>query len=125
MAEHKTIPLAQAIPWHHGEIREVVVRMPTLAEYGQHGDPFRWVKAGKGEPVYIENDTAIAAYLECCVVEPKDRLAFDHVGLADAMKIKGALLDFFFEAKLAVFAPPSPTGSSSTSASSPRARRKR
>jgi hypothetical protein len=117
MAERVTITLKEPIPWHRKPITEIVLRPPNLVEYGRFGDPYSFVRpaGADAQAVYVENDQAVAGYMECCVVEPADKLALQHVRLADAMEIKAAILGFFVEARLANAPPDSPTPSSSTS----------
>lgn len=108
----KTILLSEPITGHHEVIREVVVRPPTLPEYGRIGEPYTWIRGADGQAVYVEQDGAISAYIEACIVEPKDKLLVEQIELRDAFAIKEAVLDFFHEARQAKTSPISPTISS-------------
>lgn len=115
MAKTVTVTLREPIVGHAGAITEVVLRPPGLTEYARIGEPWSVVPSANGEGVVVENDAAIAAYLECCFVEPKDPLLLGQVQLADAMRIKTELLNFFGAARQASMSPTSPTSSSSIS----------
>lgn len=111
-----TIQLSEPVVGHQGPITEVVLRPPSLPQYLAIGEPWSVVPAPDGrEGAVVENDAAIAAYGEACVAEPRDKLLLGQIGLADAMAIKDAILDFFVAARQARRSPTSPTSSSSTS----------
>lgn len=117
MAKSVTVALQEPITGHKGQITEVKVKAPGLALYQRHGDPFEFVRAGSGrkaQPVYVEYNEAIDAYLDACVELPagESPLLKDQIGLLDAMAIKDALLGFFGEARLALVSQTSPTSSS-------------
>lgn len=116
MAKTTTVMLREPLIGHGGPVREVVLKAPNLVQYAAIGNPVTLAPSAEGRPVVIENDAAIAAYIEACVVEPKDKLLLGQVQLADAMDIREAVLDFFVEARRARSTPSSPTSSSETSA---------
>lgn len=115
MPKTVTITLREPIVGHRGTITEIVLRAPNLTQYAAIGEPVTAVPGESGKLVYIENDQAIAGYMEACMVEPKDKLLLDQVQLADAMNIRDAVVDFFVEARRESRSPTSPTSSSSTS----------
>lgn len=88
MPKTVTLPLAEPIAGHHGPITAVTLREPIAREYFQHGDPASWVRGPDGSDVLVENDAVIQAYLRACLVEPKDPLAIETCGLADAIALR-------------------------------------
>jgi hypothetical protein len=115
MAKTVTVRLREPIVGHQGAVTEIVLRPPNLVEYARIGDPVSVVPDGGGGGIVVDNDAAIAAYVEACTVEPRDKLLLAQVSLADAMDVKDAILGFFAAARLARTSPNSPTSSSSTS----------
>ena len=105
----KTLQLIEPLIGHHETIREIVLRSPTLSEYGRLGDPDSWIALGDDKFYRVENDPAIAAYIDTCVVEPKDKLLLEQLSLADQIGLKRALIDFFDEARQARASLTSPT----------------
>ena len=96
-----------------GEVSEVILREPTLGDFMAFGEPVSFVQ--RGDSLYsVENDAAIRSYLEACVLEPKTSAYLRNLGLADAMRVKEALLDFFATARRRL-RPPAPSSSPSTS----------
>jgi hypothetical protein len=111
MPKKVTIPLTVPIVGHT-TIHEIVIQAPGLIQYAQIGDPVS-VMRGDGDQVQVvENDAAIARYIEDCIVEPRDKLILNQIDLVDAMTIKDALLDFFVTARLAKISQASQTPSS-------------
>ena len=104
----------EPISGHREMVTELVLRPPSGPEYMRIGEPCEVMPDPKGKPVVVDNDAAIAAYFEVCVVEPKDKLLLDQLGLADAMDVKDEIIGFFGAARRARRSPPSPTSSSST-----------
>jgi hypothetical protein len=107
-----TLTLAEPIVGHEGIIKAIVLRPPNLLEYARFGEPSSVVRGADGSGIVVDNDTAIAAYVEVCTVEPKETTLLEQVGLADAMSVKKAILDFFAAARQARLSPTSPTSSS-------------
>ena len=85
-------------PKLEGELTRVVLREPKLADYMAYGEPVKGIARG-GSFYTIENDAAIRDYLTACVIEPDSKAYLDNLGLADAMRVKEALLDFFAAAR--------------------------
>lgn len=109
MAKIVTIVLSEPIVGHRGVITEIVLKPPNLAQYMAIGEPVSVVPGPQGEGVVVDNDAAIAAYAEACMVEPKDKLLLDQVQLADAMEVKEAIIGFFLAARRARTSnPPAP-----------------
>ena len=95
-----TIELDKPLMGHGGaQIRHVVVREPTYAEYMQHGDPYVWVPIpGTDRAFPSENLDVIRAYSAICVSEPKDTLLLEQGGFEIGRKIKDAIMGFFLPA---------------------------
>ncbi len=106
-------------PKLEGELTRVVLREPKLADYMAHGEPVS-AASSAGAVFPVENDAAIRGYLYACAIEPDNRAYLDNLGLADAMRVKEALLDFFAAARdRARRAAPSSSPSISDGAPSP------
>jgi hypothetical protein len=104
MPKTATVELTDPFPGHGGsQVTKVVVREPRGSEYVTHGEPAVFARTGNnGAAVLAENDTAIKAYLDCCIVEPNSLLVMSQVSLIDMMKIKQEVLGFFQAARLAL-----------------------
>jgi hypothetical protein len=108
----KTVTVELLEPRLGGEVTRVVLREPKLSDYMVHGDPVS--VASRGGSLYtVENDAAIRGYLAACVVEPDNKAWVDNLGLADAMRVKEALLGFFAAAR-ELSRPAAPSSSPST-----------
>jgi hypothetical protein len=100
-----------------GEVSRVVLRPPTADEFWRLGEPVRFVSTGSS--IYqVEDPDIIRAYLDILVVEPNIKAHTKHLGLADAMRVREALFDFF-EAARGKMQPAAPSSSPSTSNGSP------
>ena len=96
MAE-KTIVLARPIQGHGRTHDSVRLREPTAREFFELGQPQSPVYA-KSAFTMSDNDTTIAEYVRRCIVEPVADVVLAQVSLADSMRIREAVLDFFTEA---------------------------
>lgn len=96
-----TIPLAAPIVGHNGPIAQVVVKEPTGRDYFTLGEPSVWARNADGTSYVVENTEVLEKYIERCIAEPTDPLLLSQLGLADAMKIREAVLDFFGAARQA------------------------
>lgn len=78
----------------HGEIFDTVtVREPRFEDLLALGEPYEIQRAGT-QDVVIENTAAVAAYVRRCIVAPGvEKLG--ELSIADARKVRGAVLDFF------------------------------
>jgi hypothetical protein len=99
-------------------ITHVLLREPNAAEYLQHGEVYIRSMTASGQFVSVENDAAIAAYLDVLIVEPKG-LPLVRVSLADGMRLKDAVLDFFGAALKAGSPPVSTVSSEASDGSTP------
>lgn len=84
------------------EIREVVLREPTLAELFQHGEPIEVTRTREGQVVTIEHPEILQIYLRNLVVSPKSTAILNTLPLVDAMRIKDEICGFFLAARLAM-----------------------
>lgn len=92
------VPLSTPIKGHAGPISEVVLRAPKAADFFELGEP-QVVAYGKEGLGYVaENTETVRAYIERLVIEP-DAMLLAQLSLADAMKVKSAVLGFFIDAR--------------------------
>lgn len=101
MARTVAVDLIEPIATHHGPAARVVLREPNGRQYADLGDPSVYARNPDGTAYVVENPAVIAQYLEGCIVEPEPLLTLPQLGLADAMRVKDALLDFFAAARQA------------------------
>lgn len=102
MAKTVTVKLSEPLVTHAGALSAVVLREPTASEYWENGEPTRWAYNPEGIGFRVENDMAIKAYIESCLIEPADKLLLGQIkSLKDGMAIKKAVLDFFQAAQTA------------------------
>lgn len=95
-----TVPLDKPIEGHGGKMHSTVsLRKPRPREYLRHGEPTSYARTAEKVTVAAENDAAIAAYIELCIVEPEPAIVLAACTLADTMRIKDAVLDFFYKAR--------------------------
>lgn len=110
------LDLIKPIDFDGRTVTHLVLREPNARELMVHGEPYIQSCTAEGQIVSIEDGAAIAAYLDAIVVEPAN-LPLDRVGLADGMRLKDAVLDFFGDARRAGL-PTARSASSETSAGS-------
>lgn len=99
MARTTTVDLAEPIVGHAGPITRIVLREPTARDYFSLGEPSVYARNGDGAIYSVENAEVIERYIERCIAEPQDSLLIGQMTLADAMRVKGAVLDFFTAAR--------------------------
>lgn len=82
------------------EITMVVMREPTTGEFFELGEPILLTQTEGGTSVIVHNNDVIRKYIQRCMFEPSSRLDFiDSLPLTDAVRLKGAVLDFFTDAR--------------------------
>lgn len=108
----KTIPLSEPIIDHGGPVHAIVLRAPTLSEYGRIGEPFTVRIGPDDKPVVIEHDDAIVRYMEILITTPSDMGLAEKIDLSDSIAVKEGILDFFAEARQDLMSRASPTSSS-------------
>lgn len=102
-----TITLIEPIKGHEGPITALTVREPTYREYFEIGDP-QIIAKNPDDTIYaVDNDKALQAYADKCI--NLDPLLLKQLCLADAMQVRGAILDFFLSARKAIPSPSAPT----------------
>lgn len=79
-----------------GRVTKVVLQEPTAPDFFALGAPRTWVKSAGGMAL-VDDDAAIKAYVERCIVEPDPLIAMRQMSVLDAMAVKDTLLDFFQE----------------------------
>lgn len=98
MAKPVTIKLIDPLEWHQDMLTSVDLREPTGRQYVELGEPRVLVRLADGGGYWIEQPSAITAYLERCIVHEGGVDLLNRMSLADAMNIKGELLGFFITA---------------------------
>lgn len=122
MSKTVTIPLSEPITEHRKTYTEIVVREPTWADIIGVGAPYTIHRDREDKAFLVYDETAIAHYVEACVVEPSTIL-MDKVGMREALAVREAIVGFFLAAAVgtgaAAGSTTSPTNSGSTAASVP------
>ena len=78
------------------EITKVVLREPTTRDFFEFGECMLLTQTDNGTTVVVQNHDVIMKYIRRCMVEPSGHLDFiDGLPLTDAMRLKGAVLNFF------------------------------
>ncbi len=115
----KTIPLSRTYDAFGAAFAAITLREPTFEDLFALGEVQEWqpVPGGvDGQLMLITHDDRIRAYAERLAGKDAGKLPL--LALADAVKVKGAIIDFFAEARKSDEPPttsPSDTGSASTS----------
>lgn len=119
MAKTKTVVLSEPIEGHDdARFSRLVFREPTYRELMALGEPTaRAYDVGHGMAYSADKDEVIRQYAEKLLVEPADALLLNQLGLADALRVKEAVLDFFSEARATIMKL-GPSSSSATQESS-------
>lgn len=98
MSKTVRIELAQPLAGHHGEISALVLRAPTWSDVMGVGSPYTIHRDKEDKPFLVYDEAAIAHYAEACLVEPRDPLLVQGLCLADTLKVREAVVDFFLAA---------------------------
>lgn len=85
-------------------VNEVIVREPNGRDFAELGEPYVFARNGKELIITAENENAIKAYIERCIVQPNVLLTMNGLKLADMIQVKEAILDFFAVARRAASA---------------------
>ena len=102
MPKSITISLDTPLTSHDGPVRSIVLREPNGADYIDLGEPFILTQTKDGGFYHVELDSVIKAYVERCLVEPKEPLLLRQMSLTDAMKVREAIGNFFAAARRAM-----------------------
>ena len=109
----KTLDLITPFPWGAQTITQIEIREPNGSEFIRLGEPYLNSIGDDGRVANVEDNEVIRAYCEMLIVTPA-RLPLDLLGLADSMRLKDAVLDFFIIARRAgLKGAPKPSSASS------------
>jgi hypothetical protein len=96
----KNVDLTAPIKGHGNRMFSMVrIREPTARDFLELGSPQAPIYGPNGTFTMADNDQTIAAYLQRCIREPVADIVLSQVSLADVMRIREALLDFFTDAR--------------------------
>lgn len=87
---------------HHGQtINSITLKEPTGGLYAKLGNPRLIVYNKDGSGYHVERDDAIEKYLDASIDHQDGSILLRLMSLADVMRVKAALLDFFTDAATA------------------------
>jgi hypothetical protein len=109
----KEVKLATPIAWLGKKVDAITLREPNGQDFFDLGEPRLAVRMRDGGFYFVEQEGAIKAYLERCIVHEARGALLPLLSLADAQAVKDKLLSFFLAAAAKPSSPPSPTSSSS------------
>ena len=96
MSREVKIPVpGQGLVTHDGLVTEVVLREPRYAEVFALGDPRSICGTPDGTSFVHINGAIVAAYVEKCLVAPKNPAFLEQGGGLLALRIRAAVLRFF------------------------------
>ena len=96
MGETVTIRLKNPLKGPNNlQVKEVILREPMYDDVIELGDPYMIAVTASKVPFQVENSEVIRAYLDRCIVEPKDPALLKQVNARTAIEIKDKLLAFF------------------------------
>lgn len=113
------VPLTKPIVTHEGDVTEITLREPKGRDFLELGEPWVFTRGPNGESLSNPVPDIVNAYVERCVEKPGS-VYLAQLGLADAMRVRRAVLDFFPAAAQAAFPDPA-TSSSGKPESAPQA----
>jgi hypothetical protein len=102
----KVIKLSRRYEAHGAAFDEVHIRQPKLRDLLAIGDPIEAQPNNDGGRMLVEYQDRIEAYASRLIQKPGYETVQD-LDLADAMRIKDAILDFFSDARKSLAAPTS------------------
>ncbi len=100
MAKQKTVELLEPVPFDGRMIDSLTLREPKAREYGLLGEPAVHTRSADGSWIIVDNTEAIMGYVRAGVPINLSGV-IDHVGLADTLRLKDAVLGFFADARAA------------------------
>lgn len=92
------IDLADPLVGHSGPQSVVTLREPTAGDYFDLGEPAVVARNADGTLYTVENDAAIRAYIQRCIVDA-DPLVLEGSSLRNGLLVKAAVLNFFSAAR--------------------------
>lgn len=118
-----TIELLDPIQGHGGLVKQIVLREPCFREVLKYGEPTSFGRGG--DIVYrIENTDTVRSYILASIIVPDDKTAprldeilIERLSLADTLRVKAAVLDFFTRAELRTVKPADTSSPQNTSGS--------
>jgi hypothetical protein len=102
MAKSTTIDLIDPIVWPDKPLNQLILKEPTGGLYSDLGEPRILVRNIDGAGYYVEQVELIRKYLDACLDIDGGASVLRMLSLADAMRIKAALFDFFTDADVAI-----------------------
>lgn len=109
-----TVNLVDPITTPRGEVTSAILREPTAREYFALGEPFAFASAAQGTTLPMEREDVIADYLGRCLQSPLTLDLVEGSSIANAYRLKEAVLGFFAQARSAATSNAPPTSSSLT-----------
>lgn len=91
------VKLTKPIAWASGTITELTIKEPTGQQYIDLGEPRTPVFSADNSGYWVEIPEKIKQYLDLCIEHEGGSLVLAQANIADARKIKAALLRFFTE----------------------------
>jgi hypothetical protein len=112
MSKTIKVDLVEPIEAHGELVRQAVLREPRGADYFALGDPFVIARNPDGTLFEVVNEQVVKGYIERLAEKPNSSVLAT-CGAADAIRLRQAIIDFFY-AERAKTSPAPPTSSSST-----------
>jgi len=84
------------------QISQVVMRAPKFADVMALGEPAAFARSEGGMIFQAEKDDVVAGYINRLVIEPKDPQLLNQLGLADSLRLREQVFDFFKAARQAI-----------------------
>lgn len=95
MAKTETIALDEPIIGHGEPIKTIILKEPTYEDYMEIGDPYEIGESEGGVRFTVQNPEAVRAYIDRCLVQPKDQLLLAQCSAKIGRKVRLAVLGFF------------------------------
>lgn len=106
MAKQIVIELVEPIEAHEKLVRQVILREPRAADYFALGDPFVIGSNPDGTMFEVVNEPVVKGYIDRLAESPNAAL-LNTLGVADAINVRRAVLDFFYTARASTSPAPS------------------
>lgn len=95
------VTLTSPIEGHEGQIKAITLREPKYGDVMALGEPSAYARSEGGLVFQAEKDGVVQSYIERLMIVPNDPSLLLQVSLADALKLKDAVYDFFRDARAA------------------------
>jgi len=83
-------------------ITQITMRAPKFPDIMLLGEPAAFARSEGGMIYQAEKDGVIQEYIVRLLIEPKDPQLLNQLGLADSLKLKEIVFDFFKAAREAI-----------------------